>query len=108
MVISHLFEALKAVNLVHDGKATLAADDLTELQSVFKLFVEDILGLQTADNLGAGLEAYKKAVDLLLEVRAEAKAKKDWPTADRIRQELTALGFELKDTKEGTEWTLNK
>ena len=106
MVISHLFEALKAVNLVHDGKATLAADDLTELQSVFKLFVEDILGLQTADNLGAGLEAYKKAVDLLLDIRMEAKRNKDWATSDKIRNELTAIGFDIKDTKDGVEWKL--
>ena len=106
MVISHLFEALKAVNLAHDGKATLSADDLTELQSVFHLFVEDLLGLQTADSLGAGLEAYKKAVDLLLDIRMEAKRNKDWTTSDRIRNELAAIGFEIKDTKDGVEWRL--
>ena len=106
MVISHLFEALKAVNLVHDGKATLSADDLTELQSVFHLFVEDLLGLQTADSLGTGLEAYKKAVDLLLDIRMEAKRNKDWTTSDRIRNELAAIGFEIKDTKDGVEWRL--
>ena len=106
MVISHLFEALKAVNLVHDGKATLSADDLAELQSVFHLFVEDLLGLQTADSLGTGLEAYKKAVDLLLDIRMEAKRNKDWTTSDRIRNELAAIGFEIKDTKDGVEWRL--
>ena len=106
MVISHLFEALKAVNLAHDGKATLSADDLTELQSVFHLFVEDLLGLQTADSLGTGLEAYKKAVDLLLDIRMEAKRNKDWTTSDRIRNELAAIGFEIKDTKDGVEWRL--
>ncbi len=106
MVISHLFEALKAVNLVHDGKATLSADDLTELQSVFHLFVEDLLGLQTADSLGTGLEAYKKAVDLLLDIRMEAKRNKDWATSDKIRNELTAIGFDIKDTKDGVEWKL--
>ena len=106
MVISHLFEALKAVNLVHDGKATLSADDVVELQSVFHLFVEDLLGLQTADSLGTGLEAYKKAVDLLLDIRMEAKRNKDWTTSDRIRNELAAIGFEIKDTKDGVEWRL--
>ena len=106
MVISHLFEALKAVNLVHDGKATLSADDVAELQSVFHLFVEDLLGLQTADSLGTGLEAYKKAVDLLLDIRMEAKRNKDWTTSDRIRNELAAIGFEIKDTKDGVEWRL--
>ena len=106
MVISHLFEALKAVNLVHDGKATLSADDVVELQSVFHLFVEDLLGLQTADSLGTGLEAYKKAVDLLLDIRMEAKRNKDWATSDKIRNELTAIGFDIKDTKDGVEWKL--
>ena len=59
-----------------------------------------------AFNLGAGLEAYKKAVDLLLDIRMEAKRNKDWATSDKIRNELTAIGFDIKDTKDGVEWKL--
>lgn len=104
IVISHLFEALKAINLVHDGKETISAVDLFELQSVFKLYVEDILGLRPESEASSGNDAYKKAIDLLLNMRLDAKRNKDWATSDKIRNELTALGFEIKDTKDGFEW----
>jgi 8-oxo-dGTP diphosphatase len=53
-------------------------------------------------------EAFGHVVDMLLEQRAIAKANKDWATSDRIRNELNALGFEIKDGKDGSTWTLNK
>ena len=52
--------------------------------------------------------SYSKAIDLLLEIRQQAKANKDWDTSDRIRNELAALGFEVKDTRDGATWKLNK
>ncbi|MDD2995082.1 MAG: cysteine--tRNA ligase [Paludibacter sp.] len=106
IAISYLFEALKAINSVHDGKATISADDLNELQSVFKLMVEDLLGLKVETAATGTNEAYKQAIDLLLNMRLEAKRNKDWATSDKIRNELTALGFEIKDTKDGFEWKL--
>ena len=75
------------------------------MKATFKLFVEDILGLQTADN-STDNTAYKKAVDLLLEIRRQAKQNKDWATSDKIRNELTAIGFTIKDTKDGFEWSI--
>ncbi|MCI7430126.1 MAG: cysteine--tRNA ligase [Bacteroidales bacterium] len=105
IVISHLFDACKAINTVADGKGSISADDLEELKATFKLFVEDILGLQTADN-STDNTAYKKAVDLLLEIRRQAKQNKDWATSDKIRNELTAIGFTIKDTKDGFEWSI--
>ena len=104
IVISHLFESLRIVNLVHDGKETLSQADIDELNSVFKLFIEDILGLQSTETATEGIEAYRKAVDLLLNIRLEAKKNKDWATSDKIRNELTSYGFEIKDTKDGFEW----
>jgi cysteinyl-tRNA synthetase len=106
IVISYLFDTLKAVNLIYDGKETISAVDLEELKSVFKLFIEDILGLKTENEASAGNESYKKAIDLLLNMRLEAKQNKDWATSDKIRNELTALGFEIKDTKDGFEWKI--
>ena len=105
IVISHLFDACKAINTIADGKATIAAADLEELKATFKLFVEDILGLQTANN-STDNTTYKKAVDLLLEIRRQAKQNKDWATSDKIRNELTAIGFTIKDTKDGFEWSI--
>ena len=105
IVISYLFDALKSINLVYDGKETISELDLNELKVVFNLFVEDILGLVT-ENEAAGNEAYKKAIDLLLNMRLDAKNNKDWATSDKIRNELTSFGFEIKDTKEGFEWKI--
>ena len=106
IVLSHLFDAGKAINTVADGKATLSGDDINELQAVFSLFIEDILGLQTTSNEETQDAAYQKAVDLLLELRLEAKNNKDWATSDKIRNELTTLGFTIKDTKDGFEWSI--
>ena len=106
IAISHLFDACKAINSISDGKATISAEDLEELKSVFKLYIEDIFGLKADSNSEAGSDAYKKAIDLLLNIRLEAKRNKDWSTSDKIRNELTALGFSIKDTKDGFEWSL--
>ncbi len=105
IVISHLFEACKAVNALNDGKETITEEDLKEAQEVFHLFMEDILGLQV-QVASENNTAYKKAVDLLLDIRMQAKANKDWATSDRIRNELAAMGFNVKDTKDGFEWSL--
>ncbi|MBQ9201579.1 MAG: cysteine--tRNA ligase [Bacteroidales bacterium] len=110
VVIAHLFDAGRAVNSVYDGKATISAADLKELQEVFSLFIEKILGLKdTAAVQGGNARseaAFHAAVDMLLRLRMEAKADKDWAKADKIRDELTALGFEIKDRKDGFEWKL--
>ncbi len=106
IVISHLFDASKAINTVSDGKGTISETDLNELKDVFKTFVVDILGLQVEESGNKSNDAYKKAIDLLLSIRQQAKQNKDWATSDKIRNELTALGFNIKDTKDGFEWNL--
>lgn len=111
IVISHLFDASRTINSIKDGKDTISEVDLKELQDVFQLFVFDLLGLEDEARSGAdngSVEAFSKAVDLLLSIRQQAKANKDWATSDKIRNELTAMGFEIKDTKDGAEWKLNK
>ncbi len=106
IVISHLFDSSKAINTLADGKGTITEEDLTELKAVWKLFVEDILGLRAEGAADESNDAYKKAIDMLLNMRLEAKQNKDWATSDKIRNELTALGFNIKDTKDGFEWSL--
>ncbi|MBP3575105.1 MAG: cysteine--tRNA ligase, partial [Paludibacteraceae bacterium] len=108
IVISHLFDSARAINTVFDGKGTISEADLNELREVWKTYAIDILGLQLdgAQDAGAGMDAYKGAVDMLLNMRLEAKRQKDWATSDKIRNELTALGFTIKDTKDGFEWSL--
>ena len=108
IVISHLFDSARAINTVFDGKGTISEADLEELRAVWKTYAMDILGLQLdgAQDAGAGMDAYKGAVDMLLEMRLEAKRNKDWATSDKIRNALTELGFTIKDTKGGFEWSL--
>ena len=110
LVLSYLFEACSTVNKLIDHKATICADCLKELKEVMHLFAFDLLGLQSADNgqqtNKAREEAFGKVVDMVLDLRAKAKANKDWATSDHIRDELAALGFEVKDTKDGVTWRL--
>ena len=109
IVISHLFDACRVVNQLIDKKQTITPDALAKLKEVFRTFSFDILGLKAeADGNAAREESFGKAIDLLLEVRAKAKAAKDWSTSDQIRDELAAYGFEVKDTKDGATWKLNK
>lgn len=108
IVISQLFDSARAINTVFDGNGTISQADLDELRAVWKLYVEDLLGLKltTADSVGVNEEAYRGAVDMLLNMRLEAKKQKDWAKSDYIRNQLTALGFNIKDTKDGFEWSI--
>ena len=112
-VISYLFEACTVINKLVDHKATICADCLKELKEVMHLFAFDILGLQNRSQESGTRsqereEAFGKVMDMVLELRAKAKAEKDWATSDKIRDELAAAGFEVKDTKDGVTWKLNK
>lgn len=111
-VISHLFEACSVVNKLVDHKASICAECLEELESTMRLFAFDILGLK-AEKGGTNAndareEAFGKVMNMVLDLRAKAKEAKDWATSDRIRNELAAAGFEVKDTKDGAVWKLNK
>ncbi len=109
IVISHLFDACRTINSIVDHKATITPEGLEQLTRVFRTFVLDILGLKEEAGSGtAREEAFGAVVDMLLEQRAKAKANKDWATSDLIRDRLAALGFEVKDTKDGFSWKLNK
>ena len=109
IVIANLFEGAKIINNVVAGNNTINEADLKELKEVFHLFSYEVLGLKEETGSSDGREAaYGRVVDMLLDQRVKAKANKDWATSDMIRNELTALGFEIKDTKDGFEWRLNK
>ena len=110
IVISYLFDAVRIINTILSGKASINETELQELKEIFQTFMFDILGLKVEKSTtgNASNEAYEKAVDLLLDVRQEAKNHKDWQTADFIRNKLSEIGFEIKDTKDGAEWKLNK
>ena len=109
-VISTLFEACHLVNILIDHKAQISADDLRELTEAMLLFAFDILGLQNerGANNDAREEAYGKVVDMVLDLRAKAKAEKNWAVSDQIRDALAEAGFQVKDTKDGVTWKLDR
>jgi len=109
VVIAHLFEAVKMINAIQSGKEKISAEDLAFLTQLLHDFVYEILGLKSEKQAGEadGNDAYHKAVDLLLELRSNAKKNKDWALSDKIRDDLKALGFVVTDTAEGVEWELS-
>ena len=116
MVIAALFDALRLVNSVKDGKAAATQEDIDLLKEIFNTFMVDILGIRpdiataaTEESSAAGADSPRpldEAMKLILEMRAKAKAEKDWTTSDLIRDRLAAAGFVIKDTKDGAEWSL--
>ncbi|MCM1449352.1 MAG: cysteine--tRNA ligase [Clostridiales bacterium] len=112
IVIAHLFDACRLINQVNDHNATATQADLDELKRVFDTFLFEILGIRDESAAVSGadgsdsLKPYKEAVDLLLEMRSDAKKRKDWATSDLIRDRLAAIGFIVKDTKDGFEWSV--
>jgi len=105
ILIAHLFEAVKFINASEGGLA-IAAGDLQELQLTFKAMVFDILALQGVEDQSVHKDALDKAMDLVIELRAQARTNKDWGTADLIRDQLKDAGIQLKDGPEGTTYSL--
>jgi cysteinyl-tRNA synthetase len=110
ILIAHLFDGVKMINSVNDGKASVDVTDLELLKKLYNDFVFDILGFksETLSGGSANQEVLGEVVELLLNLRVDAKKNKDWATSDKIRNSLTELGFEIKDTKDGFEWALKK
>jgi cysteinyl-tRNA synthetase len=106
IALSYLFEAVKIINLAKGGKESLSESELVKLKEFFSVFIYEILGLKKEgdDNAQKGLN--KKLIDTILQIRQEAKARKDFATSDHIRDELTKLGIVIKDTKDGAEWKI--
>lgn len=105
MVISALFDWVRVINQLHDGSQTIAADDLEALRRLVHRFVFDILGLRPRADAGAK-DLVGPLVELLLGMRQRAKENKDWATSDRIRDELVRIGIEVRDRKDGYDWSV--
>lgn len=107
MVIASLFEAVRIINSVNDGKESLTVDDLQSLRETFNTFMGDILGLKHEEAASAGNETVENLMGLILDLRKNAKSAKDFATADKIRDELAKSGIAVKDTKDGATWTMD-
>lgn len=101
VLIAELFEAVRIINSVHDNKMKIDTDNLQLLKNMMQVFVFDILGLKDEQ---AANDDLPKLLNFIVSLRSEAKTNKDYATSDRIRIGLQDIGFQLKDSKEGTTW----
>jgi cysteinyl-tRNA synthetase len=101
ILVANLFEAVKQINSVNDGKATINKTDLNNLKTEMTAFVVDVLGILGNDKKDDRLSP---VMDLVLDLRNEARINKDWTTSDKIRDGLAAAGIVVKDSKDGSVW----
>ncbi len=108
MVISALFDAVRSINSVVDGKQSITAEDLEALKATINLYTFDVLGLKNTKAAGSaqGKDYITPLVEMLLSMRAEAKADKNWALSDKIRDGLVEAGVRVKDRKDGCDWEI--
>ncbi|MBT8184336.1 MAG: cysteine--tRNA ligase [Eudoraea sp.] len=107
VLIANLFEAVKHINLIKEGKESISGEDLTVLRETMNSFVFDVLGLENIKGGETDSDKLSGVVNLLIQLRNEARANKDFETSDKIRDELSDMGIQLKDGKEGTTFSLS-
>ena len=106
IVIAHLFDGIKMINSTKENKETLTSDDLEKLKTIYNNFVLKILGLQKEQD-NKKHEMTDKIMTLLLKIRENAKANKNFMTADLIRDELKKLNIQINDGRKGSSWKSN-
>ncbi len=104
VMIAELFEASRIINSTRDGKIQLSQQDIDRLKELMHGMIDDVLGLKKETEAGADDKAMDKVMSMVIQMRAKAKADRDFATSDRIRDMLMEVGIFLKDTKEGTTW----
>jgi cysteinyl-tRNA synthetase len=103
VLLASLFEGVKFINLLNEGTESISEEDLEKLKRLMHCFVFDILGLKN-EKISGNDELIGYLVEFVLNLRKEARGRKDFAASDRIRDELGRLGIEIKDTKDGTDW----
>lgn len=107
-VLANMFEMVPVINSLKDGtiKAeVISSFTLHRMKTVFKVYAEDILGLTSFTPNNEKLDG---VMQLVADIRKEAKSKKDFQTSDKIRKQLSTLGIEMKDEKDGSiSWSVN-
>lgn len=105
ILIAHLFEAVKYIFALNDGKETISTEDLEDLKTTLNAFIFDVLGLQTVEENNN--EKLDQTLKVLIELRNQARKSKNFELSDQIRDKLLAEGIELKDGRDGTSYVLN-
>ena len=103
ILIAHLFDGVRIINSVKDGKESLNATDLEKMKSIFNTFITDILGF-VSDKESSGNDLTNEVMEVVLKLRENAKTNKDFDSADLIREELNKLNIQVKDGRNGSSW----
>ena len=106
-LIAHLFEAVKHINAIKEGNETITQSDKALLKETLYAFIFDVLGLENKNDANADSDKLSGVVTMLIQLRKEARDNKDFATSDKIRDQLAALGIQLKDGKEGTTFSVS-
>jgi cysteinyl-tRNA synthetase len=107
ILIANLFDAVKFINQIKDGSATITVEDLDLLKETMTAFVFEILGLPNISESQNHSDKLSGAVELLIKMRQEARANRDFALSDKIRDELAAAGIQLNDSRDGTTFYIN-
>lgn len=107
ILISYLFDAVRIINGAKAATEKLTSDDIETLKSAIHSFVYDVLGLKAEEENEGNLSKLDGTVQLLIKMRNQARAEKNWAMSDQIRDELAEIGIQLKDGKDGTDYSLN-
>lgn len=108
IVIANLFEGVRIINSVHNNLEKLTSKDITLLKSIFDIFAIQVLGLKQETNDQNSNQKLDGLMDLIIDLRKNARAGKDFATSDKIRDELSNLGIIIKDTRDGATWEIEK
>lgn len=106
VAIANMFEICRLINLVADKKETISQADKDALKENFAIVFNDILGMK-GEQTDNSLNVIESLMDVILSLRSEARANKDWAKSDLIRDELSKAGITIKDGKDGASWTMD-
>jgi cysteinyl-tRNA synthetase len=107
IAIAHLFDGVKMVNSIVAGKETITEADLADLRDLYNALFFEVLGFENVSTKAETKDLSNDLMQFILQIRKDAKDNKDWATADKIRDEMKALGIEIKDGKDGAEWSVS-
>jgi len=107
MLVGHLLSGITQINKLAEGKETITAEDLEKLHGLYHSWAFSVLGLQLPEDSGKAGEITGDLIEMILQLRNDAKSSRDFETADRIRKELTNLGITIKDRKDGADWEIS-
>jgi len=108
ILMAHLFEGVKWINGLKEGKLNIDPGDLEKLRSLYHNYVHKILGLALPESAGNSDQITEELLEMILQLRTDAKTQRDFDTADRIREGLSKLGITIKDRKDGADWEIRR